>query len=41
MKKIVLFSIALFLLGVGTAVAQDVRYNFDKSKDFSKFKTYK
>jgi hypothetical protein len=41
MKKIVLFSIALFLAGVGTAIAQDVRYNFDKGADFSKFKTYK
>lgn len=31
----------LALLAVGAAVAQDVRYNFDKSTDFSKFKTYK
>jgi hypothetical protein len=31
----------LTLLAVGTAVAQDVRYNFDKKTDFSKFKTYK
>ena len=41
MKKVVLFSMALFLLAAGTAVAQDVRYNFDKNTDFSKFKTYK
>jgi hypothetical protein len=41
MKKIALFSIALFLLAASTAVAQDVRYNFDKNTDFSKFKTYK
>ena len=41
MRRIVLFSIALFFLAAGTAVAQDVRYNFDKSTDFSKFKTYK
>ena len=41
MKRIAFFSIALFLLGLGTAVAQDVRYNFDKGTDFSKFKTYK
>jgi hypothetical protein len=41
MKKIALLSIALFLVGVGTAVAQDVRYNFDKATDFTKFKTYK
>ncbi len=31
----------LILLAAGTAVAQDVRYNFDKGADFSKFKTYK
>ena len=30
----------MFLL-TGLARAQDVRYNFDKSADFSKFKTYK
>jgi hypothetical protein len=41
MKRIALFTIALFLLAVGTAVAQDVRYNFDKATDFKKFKTYK
>jgi hypothetical protein len=32
---------ALTLLALGAAVAQDVRYNFDKKTDFSKFKTYK
>jgi hypothetical protein len=31
----------LALLAVGAAVAQDIRYNFDKQADFSKFKTYK
>lgn len=31
----------LLLLGVRTASGQDVRYNFDKDADFSKFKTYK
>ena len=30
-----------FAFGVGTATAQDVRYDFDKTKDFSKYKTYK
>ena len=29
------------LLLTGMARAQDVRYNFDKGTDFSKFKTYK
>ena len=33
--------LALFVGGVSSAVAQDVRYNFDNSADFSKFKTYK
>ena len=33
-----LASVALLL---GSAVSQDVRYNFDKNTDFSKFKTYK
>ena len=41
MTKMLLFSIALFLLSVSTAVGQDVRYNFDKDTDFAKFKTYK
>jgi hypothetical protein len=31
----------LILLAMGTLCAQDVRYNFDKNTDFSKFKTYK
>ena len=30
-----------FLLLAGTATAQDVRYNYDKSADFTKYKTYK
>jgi hypothetical protein len=41
MKKALFFSMALVLLAVGFARAQDVRYNFDKGTDFSKFKTYK
>lgn len=41
MRRIALFSITLFFLAAGAAVAQDVRYNFDKDTDFSKFKTYK
>jgi hypothetical protein len=31
----------VFLLAASTALAQDVRYNFDKNTDFSKLKTYK
>lgn len=41
MKRVLLFWSFLFLLPVGAAIAQDVRYNFDKDTDFSKFKTYK
>jgi Domain of unknown function (DUF4136) len=40
MKKAILLAIALMVGGV-TAVAQDVRYDYDKDKDFSKFKSYK
>lgn len=41
MKRISLFAITLFAVGLSSALAQDVRYNFDKTADFSKFKTYK
>jgi hypothetical protein len=35
-----LFSIGAMLFAA-SAIAQDVRYNFDKEADFTKFKTYK
>lgn len=41
MKRVLLLSMVTILLAAGTAVAQDVRYNFDRNTDFSKFKTYK
>lgn len=41
MKRLALLAVASFLLGVTPAVAQDVRYDFDKDKDFSHYKTYK
>src|SRR5258705_7231155 len=41
MKKLAFLTAAFLLLGVSAAVAQDVRYDFDKDKDFSKYKTYK
>ena len=41
MKKVTFLIVALFLIGVGAAAAQDVRYDFDKDKDFSKYKTYR
>jgi uncharacterized protein DUF4136 len=41
MKRLMLFMVALLSLGAMPAMAQDVRYDFDKDKDFSKYKTYK
>jgi hypothetical protein len=41
MRQLAIFSVALALLAAHAAVSQDVRYNFDKDTDFSKFKTYK
>ena len=47
MKKLaflasVLLPLVLLVFGfAGVAEAQDVRYDFDKNKDFSKYKTYK
>jgi hypothetical protein len=41
MKKLAVLFLALFAFGVGRTLAQDVRYDFDKDKDFSKYKTYK
>jgi Domain of unknown function (DUF4136) len=41
MKRLAVLSLIMLLLAPVMAVAQEVRYNFDKSADFSKFKTYK
>src|SRR5258707_5161744 len=41
MNKLLSFSVVWLLLAAGSAVGQDVRYNFDKNTDFSKFGTYK
>jgi|SRR5215469_6125985 len=41
MKRISLIWMAFVLIITSTALGQDVRYNFDKQTDFSKFKTYK
>jgi uncharacterized protein DUF4136 len=41
MKRLSLLAMVTILLATGTAIGQDVRYNFDKNADFSKFKTYK
>jgi Domain of unknown function (DUF4136) len=40
MNKVLLFGMLGVLLSV-SAMAQDVRYNFDEDTQFSKFKTYK
>ncbi len=41
MKRIVVLPVVMLLLVAGSSLAQDVRYNFDKSANFSTFKTYK
>ena len=43
MSKFRLFSIALLLLTASSVLSEDIHtsYNFDKTADFSKFKTYK
>lgn len=41
MRKLIFLMVTLSLLGGVSAIAQDVRYDFDKTKDFSKYKTYK
>jgi len=41
MKRIFVLAVLMLLPSAVSSVAQDVRYNFDKGTDFSKFKTYK
>src|SRR5215469_7194698 len=41
MNKIYILPILGILLAASSVFAQDVRYNFDKGTDFSRFKTYK
>jgi hypothetical protein len=41
MKKLAFLLFVGLAWGAGSAFAQDVRYDFDKEKDFSKYKTYK
>lgn len=41
MRRLAVLSIGLLLVAAGTALAQDVRYNFDKQANFAGFKTYK
>src|SRR5262245_51564193 len=41
MKRLLLLPLVLLLASASTALAQDVRYNFDKQANFAAFKTYK
>lgn len=41
MNRLLLAMLVLLALGASRGVTQDVRYDFDKDKDFSKYKTYK
>jgi hypothetical protein len=41
MKRVLMLALGLSLAGAGTALAQDVRYNYDKQANFAAFKTYK
>jgi hypothetical protein len=41
MKKLCILSVMLLLLAASGAIAQDVRYNFDKDAPFATYKTYK
>jgi hypothetical protein len=41
MKKLCILSVMLLLLAASSAIAQDVRYNFDKDASFATYKTYK
>lgn len=41
MNRLTLLTVAMLLVSATPAAAQDVRYDFDKDKDFSKYKTYK
>ncbi|HEY7286485.1 MAG TPA: DUF4136 domain-containing protein [Vicinamibacterales bacterium] len=41
MKRLFMLMFVLLIGSAGSARAQDVRYNYDKQSDFTKFKTYK
>ena len=41
MRRFIFLLMLTVLLVAGATVGQDVRYNFDRSSDFSQFKTYK
>ena len=41
MKKLSMLAAVLLIVGIGSAAAQDVKYDYDREKNFSKYKTYK
>jgi hypothetical protein len=41
LKTRVVLPLVLLLAAASSAIAQDVRYNFDKTANFAAFKTYK
>jgi hypothetical protein len=41
MKMLLRWTVWMVVVSASTLIAQDVRYNFDQSADFSKYKTYK
>jgi hypothetical protein len=41
MKRLFVLPLVMLLVATSTALAQDVRYNFDKNANFAAFKTYK
>jgi hypothetical protein len=41
MRKFSLVILTLLLFGAGSVLAQDIRYNFARDVDFTKFKTYR
>jgi hypothetical protein len=41
MKRLFLLSMMLLLVAASSAIAQDVRFNFDNTANFSAYKTYK
>ena len=40
MKRLLALLAMVLLMGLSQIAAQDIRYNFDKNTDFSRFKTY-
>lgn len=41
MKRVMLLALSALILAAGTTLGQNVRYDYDRDKDFSKYHTYK